>query len=57
MATIKEVYEELKEMQKKGENIGIFGQSYIDMFENKDKEQPKTKEVDVSFVKNKDETN
>ena len=55
MATIEGVYKELKEMQKKGENIGIFGQSYIDMFENKDKEQAKTKEVDVSFVKNKDE--
>ena len=56
MATIEEVYKELKEMQKKGENIGIFGQSYIEMFENKDEEQPKTKEVDVSFIKNKNET-
>jgi len=55
MATIEEVYKELKEMQRKGENIGIFGQSYIEMFENKDKEQPTTKEVDVSFVKNKNE--
>jgi len=53
MATIEEVYKELKEMQRKGENIGIFGQSYIEMFENKDKEQSTTKEVDVSFVKNK----
>ena len=56
MATIKEVYKVLKEKQKKGEDIGIFGQSYIEMFENKEKEQPTTKEVDVSFVKNKDET-
>jgi len=55
MATIEEVYKVLKEKQRKGENIGIFGQSYIDMFENKDKEQPTTKEVDVSFVKNKNE--
>ena len=55
MATIEEVYKELKEMQSKGENIGIFGQSYIEMFENKDKEQPTTKEVDVSFIKNKNE--
>ena len=55
MATIEEVYKELKEMQRKGENIGIFGQSYIEMFENKDKEQSTTKEVDVSFVKNKNE--
>ena len=59
MATIEGVYKLLKEKQRKGENIGIFGQSYIDMFENKDKdkEQAKTKEVDVSFVKNKDENN
>ena len=56
MATIEEVYKVLKEKQRKGENICIFGQSYIDMFENKDKEQPTTKEVDVSFVKNKNET-
>jgi|TARA_R100000479_G_scaffold158464_1_gene95411 single-stranded DNA-binding protein len=56
MATIEEVYKVLKEKQRKGENVGIFGQSYIDMFENKDKEQPKTKEVDVSFIKNKNET-
>jgi len=55
MATIEEVYKVLKEKQRKGENIGIFGQSYIDMFENKDNEQPTTKEVDVSFVKNKNE--
>lgn len=55
MATIEEVYKVLKEKQRKGENIGIFGQSYIDMFENKDKEQPTTKEIDVSFVKNKNE--
>ena len=57
MATIEGVYKLLKEKQRKGENIGIFGQSYIEMFENKDKEQAKTKEVDVSFVKNKDENN
>ena len=57
MATIEGVYKLLKEKQRKGENIGIFGQSYIDMFENKDKEQAQTKEIDVSFVKNKDENN
>ena len=55
MATIEGVYKLLKEKQRKGENIGMFGQSYIEMFENKDKEQPTTKEVDVSFVKNKNE--
>ena len=57
MATIEGVYKLLKEKQRKGEIIGIFGQSYIEMFENKDKEQAQTKEIDVSFVKNKDENN
>ena len=57
MATIEGVYKLLKEKQRKGENIGIFGQSYIEMFENKDKEQAQTNEIDVSFVKNKDENN
>jgi len=58
MATLKEVYDLLKEKQKNGENIGMFGESYIDMIENEDKKEDKTtKEVDVSFVKNKDETN
>ena len=55
MATIEGVYKLLKEKQKKGEHIGIFGQSYIDMFENKDNEQATTKELDVSFIKNKNE--
>lgn len=55
MATIKEVYKELKEMQKRGENIGMFGESYIKMVENQDKQKNTTKEVDVSFVKNKNE--
>jgi len=55
MATIKEVYKESKEMQKRGENIGMFGESYIKMVENQDKQKNTTKEVDVSFVKNKNE--
>ena len=58
MATVKGLYDLLKEKQKNGENIGMFGESYIDMIENEDKKEDKTtKEVDVSFVKNKDETN
>jgi len=57
MATLEEVYKVLKEKRKKGEDIGMFGQSYIEMFENKDKEEPKTKEIDVSFQKNQDQKN
>ena len=53
MATIKEVYEELKKMKRKGENIGMFGESFIEMCE-KDEEQLTTKEISVSFIKNKE---
>lgn len=52
MATIKEVYEELKKMKKKGVDIGMFGESFIEMYE-KDHKPPTTKEVHVAFVKNK----
>ena len=53
MATIKEVYEVLKQKQKNGEDIGIFGESFIEMYE-KDQEPSTTKEISVSFIKNKD---
>ena len=52
MATIKGVYEELKKMKRKGVDIGMFGESFIEMFE-KDEVQPTTKEITVSFIKNK----
>ena len=51
MATIKEVYEALKQKQKNGENIGMFGESFIEMFEKE--EQSTTKEISVSFIKKK----
>jgi len=53
MATIKGVYEELKKMKRKGEDIGMFGESFIEMYE-KDQEPSTTKEISVSFIKNKD---
>ena len=52
MATIKEVYKLLKQKQNNGEKIGMFGESFIDMYE-KEEEQPTTKEISVSFIKNK----
>jgi len=55
MATVKEIYDLIKERQKNGEKIGILQQSIIDSYEA-DIEDTKTKEVDVSFVKNKNET-
>jgi len=56
MATIKGLYDLIKKEQAEGKSIGVFEQSIIDAFEA-DKGDKKTKEVDVSFVKNKDETN
>jgi hypothetical protein len=54
MATIKEVYDLIKEKQNKGEKIGMLQQAIVDAIENENTEKT-TKEVDVSFVKNKDE--
>ena len=54
MATIKEVYEVLKQKQKNGEEIGMFGESFIEMYE-KDQEPTTNKEVHVTFVKNKED--
>ncbi len=53
MATIKGVYEELKKMKRKGEDIGMFGESFIEMYE-KDQEPSTTQEISVSLIKNKD---
>jgi len=53
MATIKEVYKLLKLKKENGEDIGMFGESYIEMYE-KDEEPSTTKEISVSFIKNKD---
>ena len=53
MATIKEVYKLLKLKKENGEDIGMFGESFIEMCE-KDEEPSTTKEISVSFIKNKD---
>ena len=53
MATIKEVYELLKEKQKKGEKIGMLSESLIEEYERQDDDNQSTKEVHVSFIKNK----
>jgi hypothetical protein len=50
MATLKEVYEPLKQKQKDGEDIEMFGESYLKMIEV----ESNTKEVHVSFVENKE---
>jgi len=53
MATIKEVYELLKEKQKKGEKIGMLSESLIEEYERQDDDNQSTKEVHVSLIKNK----
>ena len=50
IATIKGVYEQLKKMKRKGVEIGMFGESFIEMYE-KDQEPSTTKEISVSLVK------
>ena len=50
MATLKEVYELLKQKQKDGEDIGMFGESYLKMIED----ESNTKEVHVAFVEKKE---
>ena len=51
MSTLKEVYELLKQKQKDGEDIGMFGQSYIEMIEVE--RSSTTKEIHVSYVEKK----
>jgi len=48
MATLKEVYDLLKQKQKEGEDIGMFGQSYIEI-----ERSSNTKEIHVSYVEKK----
>ena len=52
MATLKEVYDLLKQKQKDGEDIGMFGESYLEMIEVE--RSSNTKEVHVTFVEKKE---
>ena len=52
MATVKELYDLIKQKQRNGEKIGILQQSIIDAYEA---EVPQTtKEVSATFIKNKE---
>ena len=51
MATVKELYNLIKEKQRNGEEIGILQQSIVDAYEAE--EAQTTKEVSASFIKNK----
>ena len=50
MATVKELYDLIKEKQRNGEKIGILQQSIVDAYEAK--EPQSTKEVSATFIKN-----
>ena len=50
MATVKELYNLIKDKQKKRIKIGILEQSIIDAYEAK--EPQSTKEVSATFIKN-----
>jgi len=51
MATLKEVYDLLKQKQNEGEDIGMFGESYIEMIEAE--RSSNTKEIHVYYVEKK----
>ena len=51
MATIKELYNLIKERQRKGIKIGILEQSIVDAYE--DEKTRTIKEVNVALIKNK----
>jgi len=51
MATVKELYDLIKEKQRNGEKIGILHQSIVDAYEAE--ETQTTKEISVTFIKNK----
>ncbi len=53
MATILEVYKLLKLKKENGEDIGMFGESFIEMCE-KDEEPSTTREISLSFIKKND---
>ena len=54
MATVKGLYELIKKRQAEGEEIGMLEQSIIEAYES-DEPNRTTKEVHVSFIKNKDQ--
>ena len=54
MATVKGLYELIKRRQAEGEEIGVLEQSIIEAYEA-DEPNRTTKEVHVSFIKNKDQ--
>ena len=55
MATVKEIYQLIKEREKQGKKIGILQQSIIDAYEA---DEPKiSSEISTTFIKNRDRGN
>jgi hypothetical protein len=52
MATVKEIYQLIKEREKQGKKIGILQQSIIDAYEADEPEV--SREISSTFIKNKD---
>ena len=52
MATIKGIYELIKKDQLEGKEIGVLEQSILDAVESE--KSTTTKEVNITFIKNKD---
>ena len=52
MATVKGLYDLIKKDQLKGKEINSFEQAIVDAFEAE--QSRTTKEVNISFIKNKD---
>ena len=52
MATVKEIYQLIKEREKQGKKIGILQQSIIEAYEADESET--YKEILTTFIKNKD---
>ena len=55
MATVKEIYQLIKEREKQGKKIGILQQSIIDAYEADEPEA--SREISITFIKSKDRGN
>ena len=55
MATVREIYQLIKEREKQGKKIGILQQSIIDAYEADEPEV--SREISTTFIKNKNRWN
>ena len=55
LATVREIYQLIKEREKQGKKIGILQQSIIDAYEANEEEV--SREISTTFIKNRDRGN